>query len=201
MKLNWVERWVVNNPLRVLEQTFQIGRFKKMMPLAPGKTVLEIGCGRGAGADLIDRYFKPAFLAPQDLDLLMVQKAKRYLAAKDGDHIALSVADAVRIPFKDAAFDAIFGFGFLHHVPDWQKALVEVCRVLKPGGVYYIEELYPAVYANFIARRLVLHPEANRFKSDDLHEELAAVGMPLHGTLEIKPAGLLGVAIKTGGRP
>lgn len=196
MKLNWVERWVVNNPMRVMEQKFQIRYFQKAMPLKAGATILEIGCGRGAGAALIDKTFNPEFLAPQDLDFAMVHKAQRYLSTTGNGKIFLSVADATRIPFKDRSFDAVFGFGFLHHVPNWQKALVDIARVLKPGGIYYMEELYPAVYSNFITRRLLVHPETNRFKSIDLHKELANVGMPLHNALECRPMGLLGVAIK-----
>jgi ubiquinone/menaquinone biosynthesis C-methylase UbiE len=196
MKLNWVERGVVNNPLRVLEQRFQIRYFKKVMPLKTGAVVLEIGCGRGAGAKLIYKHFNPALLAPQDLDFTMVQKARRYLSKDASGRMFLSAADATRIPFKDRSFDAVFGFGFLHHVPNWQKALVEVARVLKPGGIYYMEELYPAVYANFITRRLLVHPETNRFKSVDLHQELARTGMPLQTALECRFTGLLGVAVK-----
>lgn len=196
MKLNWVEKWVVNNPIRVLEQKLQIRRFKKAMPLKPGAAILEIGCGRGAGANLIDKNFNPAFLAAQDLDLDMVRKAKRYLPFSVESTIFLSVADATRIPFKDMSFDAVFGFGFLHHVPAWQKALHEISRVLKPGGIYYIEELYPALYLNFITRRLLLHPEENRFESDDLHRELNTAGLPLYDVLEFKRLGLLGVAVK-----
>jgi hypothetical protein len=50
MKLNWAERWAVNNPLRVFEQAIEVGILKRMQPLQPGVIALEIGCGRGAGA-------------------------------------------------------------------------------------------------------------------------------------------------------
>ncbi len=79
MKLNWAERWVVNNPLRVFQQQIEIAWFKRMLPPPPGKTVLEMGCGRGAGAKLILRTFQPAGLHVQDLDIKMVVKAKQYL--------------------------------------------------------------------------------------------------------------------------
>ncbi len=68
--------------------------------------------------------------------------------------------------------DAVFCFGVLHHVPDWQAALGELARVLKPGGVLYLEEIYPAVYLNPITRHLLLHPSENRFQSQDLHAAL-----------------------------
>ena len=74
MKLNWAERWVVNNPTRVAEQKIEIKWFKKTMPLAPGAKILEIGCGRGAGAKIILQAFRPAALHAQDLDLKMIQR-------------------------------------------------------------------------------------------------------------------------------
>ncbi len=80
MKLNWAERWVVNNPIRVLEQGFQVRWLKKVLELPPGGTILEVGCGRGAGAQLIRDHFRPARLHAQDLDERMIRKAKRYLS-------------------------------------------------------------------------------------------------------------------------
>ena len=50
MKLNWAERWVVNNPVRVFEQRMLVQRLKGMRDLEPGAVIVEIGCGRGAGA-------------------------------------------------------------------------------------------------------------------------------------------------------
>ena len=196
MKLNWAERWVVNNPSRVIQQSIEIGWLKKKMPLKPGAAVLEIGCGRGAGARLVRQAFGPALMHAQDLDIEMIQKARRYLGVESRKAISLSVADSVRIPFKDRSFDAVFDFGVLHHVPDWQAALSEIKRILKPGGVFYIEELYPALYGNFITRHILLHPIENRFRSADFRSALADQGMPLQVSFEVPGMWLLGVAVK-----
>ena len=196
MKLNWAERWVVNNPSRVVQQKIEMKWFQKMMPLEPGASILEFGCGRGAGAKLIQKNFKPSLLLAQDLDLDMVQKATRYLTRNEREKISLSVANINEIPFKDESFDAVFGFGVLHHVPHWQTSLLEIARVLKPGGIYYIEELYPALYMNFITRHILLHPEENRFKSYDLKLGMQQAGLPIKKAIELKPIGILGVAVK-----
>ncbi len=198
MKLNWAEKRVVNNPARVAEQKFEIKWFQKSMPLKPGAVIMEIGCGRGAGARLIFKNFQPVLLIAQDLDIDMIQKAKRYLTAIEINEISLSVADAIHIPVKDRAIDAIFVFGVLHHVPDWQAALLEIERVLKPGGVLYIEELYPSLYQNFLTKRIVLHPKENRFNSQDLHTAMTTAKLTIKHAIEFKKLGILGVAIKLG---
>ena len=93
-------------------------------------------------------------------------------------------------------FDAVFGFGFLHHVPDWRQGLSEIARVLKPGGVYYIEELYPSLYQNVITKRILLHPEHDRFTSDDLRKALDEAHLRLANAFELRKMGILGVATK-----
>ena len=112
MKLNWAERWVVNNPTRILQQHFEIKWFQKMMPLAPGATILELGCGRGAGAKLIHSTFNPARLHILDLDAGMMVRAGNYLTAKALKQISLYAGDAARLPFRADSMDAVFGFGF-----------------------------------------------------------------------------------------
>jgi ubiquinone/menaquinone biosynthesis C-methylase UbiE len=196
MKLNWAERLVVNNPSRVLQQMVEIRWLKKMMPMAPGATALEVGCGRGAGARLIQKVFEPAQLFIMDLDIRMIDMAKTYLSVTDGIDLSVYVADAVALPFKTNSLDALFGFGFLHHVPDWRHALAEVARVLKVGGHYYIEELYPTLYQNFITKHILLHPTVDRFKSDDLRKELDKVKLRIADVFELKKFGILGVATK-----
>jgi ubiquinone/menaquinone biosynthesis C-methylase UbiE len=158
--------------------------------------VLEIGCGRGAGARLIQEEFQPARLHAFDLDYRMILAAMRYLRPQYTDKIALYVGDVLRLPYRDGVLDAVFGFGVLHHVPDWRGGLREIARVLKPGGLYCLEEFYPPFYQNFLARRLFLHPEHDRFSSEDLHEALAEAGLGLKGRLEQKMLGLLAVAVK-----
>jgi len=103
-----------------------------MRSLKPGANILEVGCGRGAGANLIFKNFQPSHLHILDLDLKMIQKARTHLSAASKDAVNMYVGDAIDLPFKTGSLDAIFGFGFLHHVPDWRQGLSEIARVLKP---------------------------------------------------------------------
>ena len=196
MKLNWAERLVVNNPIRVLLQRWHMGRFRRMAPFKAGATILEVGCGRGAGAKLIWEGSDVSLLCASDLDMKMIQSAYGYLSENRSERIFLHVADALHLPFKDATLDAVFGFGVLHHIPDWRSAILEIARILKPGGIYYIEELYPSLYQNVITKRILLHPTEDRFLSDDLRTALEAIRLPIQRSIECKKLGILGTAIK-----
>jgi ubiquinone/menaquinone biosynthesis C-methylase UbiE len=196
MKLNWAERLVVNNPLRVMEQGIEIRRIKKMLPLSPGCVALEIGCGRGAGAGILLREFQPARIHAMDLDWDMIGKARERLSPEEKQKVSLFVGDASSLPVKTGSLDAVFGFGVLHHVPDWRSALAEVARVLKPQGAYFLEELYPALYRNFITKHILLHPALDRFSDQDLKGALAGVNLILKDFIECKRLGILGVAVK-----
>ena len=196
MKLNWAEKCVVNNYLRVLEQHLQVRHFRQVSDLRPGARILEVGCGRGAGARLVHKAFRPSLLCASDLDDRMVFRAKRYLSSADHDRIRLHVADAENLPIKNESMDAVFGFGVLHHVPDWRRALAEISRVLKLGGTFFVEELYPSLYQNAVTRRILLHPTADRFFSDDLKDFMRDVGLPIKKAIEFKKLGILGIAIR-----
>ena len=81
-------------------------------------------------------------------------------------------------------------------MPDWESALREIVRVLNPGGVYYLEELYPSLYQNFITKHILLHPAANRFRSRDLKRALKGAGLALNHLIEYTKVGILGIATK-----
>ena len=196
MKLNWAERLIVNNPVRVMIQRQIVRWIGQTVTPDPGATVLEVGCGRGAGACLILENFQPAALHALDLDRRMIRQALAYLNPEQQRRISLYVGDVFRLPYRDAALDGVFGFGVLHHLPDWRGGLREIARVLKPGGYYFLEEFYPQFYQNFLAKRLFLHPEHDRFRSHDLRQALEDCGFSLRRGLEQKQLGLLAVVTK-----
>jgi ubiquinone/menaquinone biosynthesis C-methylase UbiE len=196
MKLNWAERWAVNNPTRPIQQRLEIHWMKRRRPLASGSVVLELGCGRGAGAAIIRKEFQPAVLQAMDLDLQMIRRGRTYLPVRERMKISFYVADVMHIPARSGSLDAVFGFGVLHHVPNWQSALQEIVRVLKTGGVYYLEEIYPSLYQNLLTKHILLHPTFNRFGSSDLKRSLSAAGLALDHLFEHSRVGILGISTK-----
>ena len=196
MKLNFPERWFVNSPARQIGQHLVMQWFKRTVALKAGATILEVGCGRGVGAKLIYEPYKPIHLYLLDLDIRMIKKAARRLNRENEKTISFCVGDAARLPMRNDSLDAVFGFGFLHHVPAWRDGLMEVARVLKHGGVYFMEEYYPSLYQNFITKHIVAHPEKDRFNSQDLHQAFENASLTLTHTFELKRMGILGVGVK-----
>ena len=99
-----------------------------------GGEVLELGSGSGAmAAELLERY--PTIrLTATDVDPAMRSAAMSRLAGF-ADRATVTDADATRLPFPEGRFDAVVCFIMLHHVIDWERALGEIARVLRPGGV------------------------------------------------------------------
>lgn len=97
--------------------------------------VLEVGAGSGAMAAGILESFPDARLVVTDYDPSMGEAARRRLDAL-GTRASVEQADATKLRYEDATFDAVVSFIMLHHVVDWEDALAEVARVLRPGGVF-----------------------------------------------------------------
>lgn len=96
--------------------------------------VLEIGGGSGAMAEKIVRTNDKVRLTTTDPDPGMVDAAHQRLARFP--QAQTCQADATQLPFDDGSFDAAVSFLMLHHVVDWEQAVAEVARVLRPGGTF-----------------------------------------------------------------
>jgi SAM-dependent methyltransferase len=104
--------------------------------MAPGSVVLDYGCYNGG---LTERLlaFGPARVVGIDISAKGIAEAK----ARLGGRAEFRVMDAHAIDFDDATFDLIVGKAILHHL-NYDQAIVEIKRVLKPGGhAVFIEPL------------------------------------------------------------
>jgi ubiquinone/menaquinone biosynthesis C-methylase UbiE len=96
-----------------------------------GLNVLDVGCGQGI--DLARYARRGARVTGVDLTPRHVELACQHLAALDLKGEVLR-GDAEALPFQDDHFDRVSSNGVLHHTPDIHAALLEVRRVLRPGG-------------------------------------------------------------------
>lgn len=176
MILNRLEFLLMNNPLRAaVQRHVEARRFLRMGGPLPGGRALEIGCGRGVGAEVILDVLGAAAVDAFDLDPRMVGLAQRRLSSR-GQKVRLWVGDAAAIDAPNAAYEAVFDFGIIHHVPNWRDVLVEVHRVLKPGGVLFAEEPVGGVLNHPVVHRLFAHPVEDRFEAADFRNALRAAG-------------------------
>jgi SAM-dependent methyltransferase len=100
-----------------------------------GKRVLEIGLG--AGTDFVNWVRSGAVASGIDLTEQSVALTRERLAL-EGLEADVQVGDAERLPFPDSTFDIVYSYGVLHHTPDTARAVAEVHRVLRPGGLALI---------------------------------------------------------------
>ena len=180
MELNTIERLIVTNPIRhSIQRYWEIPRLLNKGPHIPqGSQILEIGCGSGNGAKSLIEILKPSHLTTLDYDQRMVDLASKRL--KGVHNVIVMQQDATNLPFADNSFHAIFDMAVLHHIPQWQEALKELHRVLKPGGILYIEEFYKRLICNPVIKHIIHHPQENRFSHAELLAEAQKLGFEIH---------------------
>ncbi len=168
----------MNNPVRALVQRrHEAALMEGFGGLVEGGRVLEIGCGRGVGTEIIFERFGATEVHAFDLDPDMIARARRRLSGYSANRLSLFVGDAAAIKAEDASYDAVFDFGIIHHVPAWQRAVAEVARVLKPGGRFFFEEVTKRALDRWFYRTFLEHPKTNRFSAEEFIAELERQGI------------------------
>lgn len=148
----------------------------------PGERVLEIGCGEGGNLHHLGARRSGARIYGVDFSAAKVAFARAATGA------LMARADAARLPFADASFDAVLIRDLLHHLPDRGGALAEARRVLKPGGRLTLVE--PNRRAPLVLLQAALVPaERGLFRStaERLREELRQAGFRVRREAALQP--------------
>lgn len=88
--------------------------------------VLEVGCGTGDFTERVQREL--------GVDLVAMDLSPRMVELTRGRGIDARVGDIEAIPFADESFDCVLANRVLYHVPDLDRGVAEIARVLRPGG-------------------------------------------------------------------
>ena len=98
----------------------------------PGLAWLDVGCGTGALTQTILAQAAPREVVGVDPSPGFIAHARR---ATDDPRARFEIGDAMALPISDGAFDVVVSGLVLNFIPDAQRALVEMRRVSRPGGV------------------------------------------------------------------
>jgi SAM-dependent methyltransferase len=110
-----------------------------LLPQA-GERVLDVGCGAGT-AELILSGLQPGGVHFVGIDLVRARlRDARRAMREQGVAAELAAADAARLPFAPASFDAAFAVAVLQHVPQPRTVIDALARVLRPGGRLVLAE-------------------------------------------------------------
>jgi ubiquinone/menaquinone biosynthesis C-methylase UbiE len=115
-------------------------RIDRVAPRLKGKQVLEIGCGMGF--DSVELMRRGVRLTATDLTPAAIKVARRHFEVEGLVPEDVRVANVLDLNFPDESFDGVYAIGVVHHTGDTPRAIREIRRVLKPGGVMTIAHIY-----------------------------------------------------------
>jgi ubiquinone/menaquinone biosynthesis C-methylase UbiE len=102
--------------------------------LRPGLDLLDVGCGPGTITADLARRVGPGRVIGIDRAPEVLERARAYVAAQNLQ-VELRMGDVYRLDYADASFDVVHAHQVLQHLSDPVRALREMRRVLRPGGV------------------------------------------------------------------
>jgi SAM-dependent methyltransferase len=107
----------------------------KRLGVAPGAKVLDVGCGPAwFWATIAGTLPERMDLTLLDVSPGMVSEAMGRAGTLRSWTVRGETADSQSLPFPDASFDTVVAMHMLYHVPDQERAIAEMHRVLRPGG-------------------------------------------------------------------
>lgn len=114
--------------------------FLAMLPDVWGLEGLDVGCGEGSNTRLVAK--RGASVTALDISACFVGHA---VASEREERLGIRylVASALELPFADASFDFVTAFMCLMDMPEQDRALAEVHRVLRPGGFLQFSVTHP----------------------------------------------------------
>ena len=104
----------------------------------PGKEILEVGSGRGGGANYINKYLKPGKITGLDIAHNAVKLANEKHATAN---LTFVQGNAEKLPFNNESFDIVINVESCHAYGSVPAFLKEVKRVLRPDGYFLCTDM------------------------------------------------------------
>src|SRR4029077_5283180 len=101
---------------------------------------LDVGCGPGTITLGLAQLVAPGEVIGIDIQTSLIERAASLEKARGQTNLRFEHADLYALPFADRCFDAAFGNGVLMHLAEPMRALAQLRRVLRPGGVIGVRD-------------------------------------------------------------
>ena len=103
--------------------------------LKPGMALLDCGCGEGTITLDLAALVAPGQVVGVDLAPGAIERARQLAADRGVGNVRFEADSVYELPFPDGSFDVVFSHALFEHLTDKPKALREIWRVLRPGGL------------------------------------------------------------------
>ena len=192
MKRRTFEDRLENNRLRAfIRERMEIKPLRQATDVGLIPHALHIACGNGSPTSLILKNFSLQKVSAIDREGELIAEARANPAF---DRVDFSVGDVRSLSFDDSVFDAVFDLADLHNFRDWERGLLEMKRVLKPGGLLLLEELSRESFAHSAGRlfkRFTDHPYDAMLTTEGFREAVLRNGLEILHFETKNPFGLL----------
>ncbi len=151
MKMTKFEKRFVNSARRSQRVAEYAERMLGLVGSAPGQSYLDFGCGNGtAAAHLASKLGLK--VTGIDVDPEQIEAAR--VRSEETAKVRFLTADGTELPFDDNEFDFVASHMVTHHIPDWQNALQQMLRVLKPNGCLIYKDFALPKWVAFLGKKI-----------------------------------------------
>ena len=133
--LGYQDSWLEGVPEATLDSFAGTGNPFSMGELQPGERIVDIACGAGVDSFIAAKMVGPTgYVVGVDMTKQMIAKARRSLQESGVQNLEFCHGFAEDLPVTDGWADVVISNGSFELMPDKAAVLVEINRILKPGG-------------------------------------------------------------------
>ena len=120
--------------------------FVQLLSPNPNERILDVGAGKGAVADFVQRS------GSCEVHALDPNQSRIEFVKRTHPNLNTCLSGSGSIPYTDGFFDKVYSTMAVHHFPDQSKSFTEMSRVLKSGGILVIMDIAPTTLVGRIDR-------------------------------------------------